>query len=170
MPKIYSTAKGVQIDFDAFVAKNENTRAVGNMNVNARGDLLDSTNKKIQSKNQQIANQYRKQIGNMVADTPVYSSDRAAKRAEDIANEYSTPNKIKGLDEDVIMPKPKASVPNQPKTTADQDDTTADIKSDDNPQSTGGLANALAKARESKQEPLKTDREIEREKPGVKRV
>ena len=37
----YRTAQGKNIDMAALAAKNERTRAVGNMNVNARGDTID---------------------------------------------------------------------------------------------------------------------------------
>jgi hypothetical protein len=38
---IHRTALGKQIDMAALAAKNEKTRAVGNMKVNARGDTID---------------------------------------------------------------------------------------------------------------------------------
>jgi hypothetical protein len=41
--------------------------------VNARGDLIDSHNRPIDTRNQQVARQYKKQVSN-VQDTPVYSS------------------------------------------------------------------------------------------------
>lgn len=40
MSKIYKSARGKSIDMDKVKLSNENTRAVGNMRVNARGDLL----------------------------------------------------------------------------------------------------------------------------------
>jgi hypothetical protein len=40
MKKVYTTANGKQINLDALIAQNENTIAVGNMKVNARGDQL----------------------------------------------------------------------------------------------------------------------------------
>ena len=40
MPKTYKTANGKQVNMDALQAAHENTIAVGNMRVNARGDLL----------------------------------------------------------------------------------------------------------------------------------
>ena len=38
--KVYRTAKGKPVDLGALRLQNENVRAVGNMNVNARGDKL----------------------------------------------------------------------------------------------------------------------------------
>jgi hypothetical protein len=71
--KQYRTAQGKIVDLGALQLQNEHVRAVGNMPVNARGDLLDSQNRPIDSRNQQVARQYRKQVSN-VQDAPVYSS------------------------------------------------------------------------------------------------
>jgi hypothetical protein len=187
MTKMYSTAKGVQIDIDAFTSKHEKTRAVGNMNVNARGDLLDSKNKNIQSKNKQVGSQYRKQIGNMVTDEPVYASKRAAKRAQNIAEEYSVPNtvvetprEIEGLDKplnpemkvalEVSEQQAKAYEPGLPPKAAEEKKVTKVEVIEDGSEPKSGLAAAIAKARQSKQEPLKTPRQEQRETSGVKRV
>ena len=40
MKRIYTTVNGKQINIDAIIAQNEETIAVGNMRVNARGDQL----------------------------------------------------------------------------------------------------------------------------------
>ena len=44
---VYRTANGKLLDMRALVLKNETVRAVGNMNVNARGDLIDDKNQVI---------------------------------------------------------------------------------------------------------------------------
>lgn len=60
--KVYKTANGKAIDLGALALKNEHVRAVGNMKVNARGDLVDDMNNIIDSKTQQVNRQYNKQI------------------------------------------------------------------------------------------------------------
>lgn len=80
--KIYRTAQGKVVDLGALQLQNETVRAVGNMNVNARGDLLDSKNRPISSKNQQVAKQYNKQTTN-VSKESVYSN-KAQKVVADI--------------------------------------------------------------------------------------
>lgn len=60
--KVYKTAQGKSIDMGALILKNENTRAVGNMKVNARGDLVDDMNNVIESKPQQVNRQYNREI------------------------------------------------------------------------------------------------------------
>jgi len=52
--KIYRTAQGKVIDFGALQAQNEQVRAVGNMQVNARGDKLDADGNIISSRAQQV--------------------------------------------------------------------------------------------------------------------
>ena len=72
--KVYRTAQGKMVDLGALQLRNENVRAVGNMKVNARGDLIDSANRTINSRNQQVAKQYRRQTNTNVSDSPVISS------------------------------------------------------------------------------------------------
>ena len=79
--KIYKTAQGKVVDMGALILQNESIRAVGNMNVNARGDLLDSADDVIDSKNNQIRRQNDRQTTNNSKDLPVYSSTRAVKQA-----------------------------------------------------------------------------------------
>lgn len=59
---IYKTAQGKTLDMRSLALKNETVRAVGNMNVNARGDQLDDNDKVIRTRNQQVAKQYKNQV------------------------------------------------------------------------------------------------------------
>lgn len=59
--KTYKTAQGKIVDMGRLVLQNEQVRAVGNMNVNARGDLVDDMNRPISSKTQQVNRQYQNQ-------------------------------------------------------------------------------------------------------------
>jgi hypothetical protein len=49
------------------MAKNERTRAVGNMKVNARGDTIDAQGKIIEPITSKVNNQYAKTVGNKTA-------------------------------------------------------------------------------------------------------
>ena len=62
--KIYKTAQGKTVDMGRLMVQKENTRAVGNMKVNARGDLVDDMNNIVSTKTQQVNKQYNKQIKN----------------------------------------------------------------------------------------------------------
>ena len=59
--KVYKSAMGKTVDLGALILQNEQVRAVGNMGVNAAGDLLDSNNQVIDSRNRQVQRQYNKQ-------------------------------------------------------------------------------------------------------------
>lgn len=59
---LYRTAQGKTIDMGKLLLQNETVRAVGNMNVNARGDMIDDNNNVIASKPQQVNRHYDRQI------------------------------------------------------------------------------------------------------------
>jgi hypothetical protein len=59
--QVYRTANGKQLDMGQLRLKNEKTRAVGNMKVNARGDQVDDKNRIIQTKPEQVNRQYSRQ-------------------------------------------------------------------------------------------------------------
>lgn len=60
---IHKSAQGKQIDMAALASQNERVRAVGNMNVNARGDILDSNNRVIQDATKRVKSTYTKTVG-----------------------------------------------------------------------------------------------------------
>ncbi len=55
---------GKTVDMASLRLQNENVRAVGNMKVNARGDLIDDMNRVISKKTDQVNQQYQKQVSN----------------------------------------------------------------------------------------------------------
>ena len=59
---IYRTAQGKLVDMGKLFLQNEGARAVGNMNANARGDVIDDKNQVIAKKDDQVNRQYNKQI------------------------------------------------------------------------------------------------------------
>jgi hypothetical protein len=59
--KIYKTALGKTVDMGKLSLQHEKVRAVGNMKVNARGDIVDDMNRVISTKNNQVNKQYNKQ-------------------------------------------------------------------------------------------------------------
>ena len=62
--KVYRTAQGKTVDMGRLMVQNEKTRAVGNMKVNARGDMVDDMNNIVATKPQQVNKQYNKQVQN----------------------------------------------------------------------------------------------------------
>lgn len=62
--KVYRTAQGKTVDMGRLALQNENVRAVGNMKVNARGDIVDDMNRVISKKTDQVQKQYNNQTSN----------------------------------------------------------------------------------------------------------
>jgi hypothetical protein len=131
--KVYRTAQGKMVDLGALQLRNENVRAVGNMKVNARGDLIDSGNRAIDTRNRQVARQYSRQTTN-VSNEPVRSSQ---------SSPITVPTPPEDFDEDFAKPT-KPATPTTP-----QDSKPA-----------AGLAAAIARAREIRQDPLKTHQSV----------
>jgi hypothetical protein len=123
--KVYQSAQGKIIDLGALQLQNEHVRAVGNMNVNARGDIINADNSPIATRNQQVSKQYNRQTTN-VSDTGV------SKRPVPDRNKHT-------LD--------MATVPSPPEDFNDDFDRTT---AEDKP--VGGLAAAIARAREVTQD------------------
>jgi hypothetical protein len=147
--RTYKTAQGKTVDLGQLILQNENVRAVGNMNVNARGDRLDSSNKVIDSKNQQVQRQHQRQIATNVSDQTVHTSNVHARRAK------------KDLQEIAVSPV---------EDTTPVDTTPVDPAPIDTTPTGGGLAAAIARSRTVVQEKEKTPREIKQFKPGVNRI
>jgi hypothetical protein len=57
---VYRTAQGKMIDMGALRLQNERVRAVGNMKVNARGDVVDDRGSIVSSKPNQVNRQYNR--------------------------------------------------------------------------------------------------------------
>jgi hypothetical protein len=78
--KIYKSAMGKTVDLGALILQNEQVRAVGNMGVNAAGDVVDSTNQIIDQRNRQVQRQYKKQTN--VSAGPVGTGTQSAKKMQ----------------------------------------------------------------------------------------
>ena len=126
--KVYRTAQGKIVDLGALQLRNENVRAVGNMKVNARGDLIDSTNRPIDSRNRQVARQYSRQTTN-VTNEPVRASQQ---------DRPVVPTPPEDFQDDFIRAEPAVSS-SAPAV---------------------GLAAAIARAREIRQDPLRTHQNV----------
>jgi hypothetical protein len=151
--KIYTTAQGKTVDLGAILLQNEHVRAVGNMNVNARGDLLDGSNRVIDPKNVQVARQMEsttQPAPTAVSTRPLHTSTVAARRNRDVAP----------VDPDA----PAVDDPVEDTSPAD----TAPVDSGNAP--TGGLAAAMARSKTVTQERLKTQKEIAKNTPGVNKL
>lgn len=79
--KIYRTGQGKMIDMGALILQNEKVRAVGNMGVNARGDVIDDTGRIIDPKGQQVQRQFERQTQPVQA-TPVQQFHQVTETAQ----------------------------------------------------------------------------------------
>lgn len=60
----FKTAMGKVVDMSALASRNEKTRAVGNMNVNARGDTIDGYGRVIKPVTAKVNEAYSNTVGN----------------------------------------------------------------------------------------------------------
>jgi hypothetical protein len=154
--KVYKSAMGKPVDMGALLLQNEQIRAVGNMNVNARGDLLDSQNRVIEPRNKTSQRQYRRQSSNTVPIPTTQNSvearnNRVAPQTQDTFDDLPTD------DIDLDLP-----VDTNAQSVAPSDDQSSDIPR-------GGLAAAIARTREVKQELEKTRRQ-QQQSQGVRKI
>ena len=77
--KTYRTAQGLVVDLGAMIAQNETVRAVGNMNVNARGDIIDNQGRVLSTRGEQVNRNLNRQTN--ANSGPVPSSNRAAQQS-----------------------------------------------------------------------------------------
>lgn len=161
--KIYRTAQGKMVDLGALQLRNENVRAVGNMGVNARGDLVDGFNRPIDTRNQQVAKQYKKQVTEQPAEPArAKSASVGNKSTPPAASPAQSTKRSKEMNPDpVVIPPPPEDF---------EDDFIKDTTASTGPAPATGLAAAIARARQIKQEPLKTPRQAAQDSDGVKKL
>ena len=68
--RMYRTMQGRYIDIEKLRGANEDTRAVGNMNVNARGDVLGRSGQVVETK-QEVVKKYYEMPRGRADDTPI---------------------------------------------------------------------------------------------------
>jgi deoxycytidylate deaminase len=142
--KQYRTAMCKTVDMGALILQNEQVRAVGNMNVNARGDKLDSTNRVIDKKTRQISRQYQKQVNSQTIEAT--TSNAALRRSNELEQ---------------MAVDPADTFTDIPEDVADTENAGAELQ--------GGLAAAIAKAKTVQQTKLPTPRESARS-GGVRKL
>ena len=169
--KIYKSAMGKPVDLGALLLQNEQTRAVGNMNVNARGDRLDSANRVIEPKNRQVQRKYNKQANaGVVAPT----NTRPARSTPPVAPVVTPPVDPTDtfadlpVDEPVDTPAPVVEAQPAPVVEA-QAAPVVEAQPAPAEAPKGGLAAALARSREVKQELEKTQRQ-KAQSQGVRKI
>ena len=193
MAKTYRTANGGKVDLGALILSNENTRSAGNMGVNARGDKLNSQNQVIETRNEQIQRAYDMTVRNQPVDELPPTSIKHAKKLEKerviVEKREANPEAVKQRPEKAELRRIKQELPEatrDPLPVMEKEslpsavDDAAEVMSRPEkvvqPAQTlkkvpqGGLAAAIAKAKEIKEEPEKTARQMQQEQKGVRRI
>ena len=164
--KVYTTAQGKSVDLGAIILQNEHVRAVGNMNVNARGDLLDGSSRVIDQRNQQVTRQMERNTQPAptgVSTQPRHTSSVAARRAQEVAATPAPEVVDPVVEAPVEDPGVEETVPETPAPAIRVERTVITDQS-------GGLAGAMARSRTVAQEKLKTQKELVKTKPGVTKL
>jgi hypothetical protein len=86
--KVYRTAQGKHLDFQAMITQGEMVPAVGNMNVNARGDEIDSSGNIIRSRDE-IMQEYHKVNSMVPTDEPVHANVEEARADEEESEDWA---------------------------------------------------------------------------------
>jgi len=180
--QVYQTAQGQSVDLGAIVLKNEHVRAVGNMNVNARGDKIDGDNRVVDERSQQTQRQAERTTvkATNVAATQVHTSNSHAKRTREQALAQALiDQQAQPVDDPVIEVEDPAPVEAEPVEATPEPEVTATPAEPPPPPKTitvddtsgqGGLASAIARSKVIEQEKLKTPKQIAKAKPGVTRI
>ncbi len=103
--RMYRSMQGRMIDIEKLRAANENVQAVGNMNVNAKGDVLGAGGKVVTPK-ETVIRKYYEQPKGMVSDTPVSKPMPAPRREPPKTTAKATPTVAKATVKKTIA-KPK---------------------------------------------------------------
>lgn len=152
--KVYKSAQGKSVDLGTIILQNEHVRAVGNMNVNARGDLLDNENRVIETKPRQIQRQNARTTN--VSTTPVQTSVIRARKERK--------NPVEPVETDVPNP---VNIPESSPAVLAEPPAQNEVAAGKIP--TGGLAAAIARNREVKQELEKTRRQ-QQQASGLRKI
>jgi outer membrane biosynthesis protein TonB len=105
--RMYRTMQGRMVDIEKLRSANESVQAVGNMNVNARGDVLGASGQVVTPK-EQIIKKYYEQPKGMVSDTPSKGKPMPAPKAEPVKTvQKMTPVAAKPAPKKTVAPQPK---------------------------------------------------------------
>ena len=105
--RMYRTMQGRMVDIEKLRTANEGVQAVGNMNVNARGDVLGAGGQVVTSK-ETVIKQYYEQPKGMVSDTPTKNKPTQAPKVEPVKTvQKMTPVASKPAPTKTVAPQPK---------------------------------------------------------------
>tara|TARA_Y100001937_G_C7108102_1_gene326089 strand:- start:108 stop:521 length:414 start_codon:yes stop_codon:yes gene_type:complete len=103
--RMYRTMQGRMVDIEKLRAANESVQAVGNMNVNARGDVIGPGGAIVTPK-ETVIKKYYEQPKGMVSDTP-RSKPKPAPQPVKKSVQRMTPVSAKPAPKKAVAPQPK---------------------------------------------------------------
>lgn len=97
------SAMGKAVDMSAIVTRNEKVRAVGNMNVNARGDIIDSHGRIVQDSTKRVKESYNSSID---TGEPSMNMGKDNGLTEDVQPVFSPEEEkfLEDIDDDFVKP------------------------------------------------------------------
>jgi len=158
--KTYRTASGKNVDFGALLLANETAPALGNMNVNARGDEIDSAGNITKSR-EQVMREYNELNTMIPSDDVIPEGTNVAQVDEDDWQDWQPsidPNQFNNKEQ-------KAEQETKTMTQQIEESTPVESKTP-----TGGLAAAVAAAKKVDQTVQPAKGTEEREAEGVRRI
>lgn len=173
--KTYRTSSGQQVDFGALLLNNETVPALGNMNVNARGDEIDPAGNITKSR-EEIMREYN-ELNTMVPEDGAIPEGTGLEADDDwqdweppvttpepapIANMTVPTETVAASVEEPVAEAPVGT--NVGQQIADQ----AEAEAPKTP--TGGLAAAVAAAKKPTSDVKQSAQAQEKENPGVRRI
>jgi len=131
--KTYRTSSGKQVDFGALLLNNETVPALGNMNVNARGDQIDPAGNITKSR-EQVMREYN-ELNTMVPEDGTIPEGTGL-QADDDWQDWQPP---------ITTPEPAETIAVPAETV--------EVQAEEKPKTpTGGLAAAVAAAKKTTEE------------------
>tara|TARA_E500000178_G_scaffold189212_1_gene187315 strand:+ start:576 stop:1067 length:492 start_codon:yes stop_codon:yes gene_type:complete len=157
--KTYRTSSGKQVDFGALLLANETAPALGNMNVNARGDEI-APDGSITKSREQIMREYN-ELNTMVPSDDSIPEGTNVATADDDWQDW----------EPILSPDQFNNKAQKAETVADQVEENPDRVIDKTAKTpSGGLAAAVAAAKKVDQTVQPAKGTEEREQEGVRRI
>lgn len=98
------SAMGKAVDMAAIVTRNEKVRAVGNMGVNARGDVIDSHGRIVQNNTNRVKDSYNNTLDESNSGEPIMNIQSGLK--EDVQPIFSPEEEkfLEDIDDDFVKP------------------------------------------------------------------
>lgn len=180
--RAYRTASGKMVDMDTLALKNETVLAVGNMNVNARGDKVGNGGQIIQTREELMAEHYYVRDQTIPAEVELEKApkDKTNRNAPIIdADPVITPptppakdlsDDSEGVMEDPIVEQAAEAQAEEGEWVEDEEGNF--VKTTDIPKApeTRGIADALADSKSVSVPFVESEKQKARKKKGIKRI